>query len=96
MVRDIEYLSTRLGKVEGFGDLGEYLLKIVRSKDVVKADPPTAPPPEDAPKGKEAESEVKKGVEKEGEGGTSPESKSNGDPGEKEGDERKTGEKAEA
>lgn len=87
MVRDIEHLSTRLGKVEGFGDLDEYLLKIVRGKDVKVADPPAAAPaPKEDPEGKEGEGEV----EKADEGGTSPESKSEGDPVEKEEEEKKT------
>lgn len=95
MIRDIEHLSTRLGKVEGFGDLGVYLLKIVRGKDVKAADPPAAPAPEDDPKGKEGESEVEKEGEKGDEGDTSPESKSEGDPVEKEAEEGKTEENEE-
>lgn len=89
MVRDIEHLNTRLGKVEGFGDLSDYLLKIVNGKDVKAPDPPAAPAPEDDPKGNEREGEVEKegekADEKADEGDTSPESKSERDPVEKEG-----------
>lgn len=94
MVRDIEHLTTRLGKVEGFGDLSDYLLKIVSGKDVKAPDPPAAPASEDDPKGNEGEGEVEKEGEKAGEkadkGDTSPESKSEGDPVEKEGVEGNT------
>ncbi|KAI1771934.1 putative GARP complex component [Hypoxylon cercidicola] len=43
MKSDIEYLVTRLGKIEGFGDTGENLLGIIRSKKLPekKAEPTT-------------------------------------------------------
>ncbi|KAI0540049.1 putative GARP complex component [Xylaria digitata] len=34
MLRDIRYLSDKFGKVEGFGDLGESLLKIIEDKEI--------------------------------------------------------------
>jgi vacuolar protein sorting-associated protein 54 len=32
MKSDVEYLITRLGKVEGFGDVGDRLLAVIKSK----------------------------------------------------------------
>lgn len=55
MLRDIEHLSTRLGKVEGFGDLSEYLIKIVKGKDVRPSTPPPAASPSTEGEGKEEE-----------------------------------------
>lgn len=66
MLRDIEHLSTRLGKIEGFGDLSEYLIKIVKSKDVRPSTPPPAPSPS-AEEGKEGEKEGEQGEAKEDE-----------------------------
>lgn len=34
MLRDVEHLVNTLGKVEGFGDLGTYLTKIIEGKEV--------------------------------------------------------------
>jgi hypothetical protein len=34
MQGDVEYLETRLSKVDGFGDTSQYLMNIVRSKKV--------------------------------------------------------------
>ncbi|KAM5342451.1 hypothetical protein ACJ41O_013417 [Fusarium nematophilum] len=41
MLHDVEFLTTKLGKLDGFGDTGEYLQKIIRSKQV-KAEEPVA------------------------------------------------------
>lgn len=62
MLRDIEHLSTRLGKIEGFGDLSEYLVKIVKSKDVR---PSTPPPPASSPSAEEGNVEEKEGEQAE-------------------------------
>ena len=34
MIADVEYLNAKLSKLDGFGDLGEHLLKIVKAKSV--------------------------------------------------------------
>ncbi|KAG5957297.1 hypothetical protein E4U57_001869 [Claviceps arundinis] len=34
MLRDVEFFSTKLGKVEGFGDAGDFLTDIVKAKEV--------------------------------------------------------------
>ncbi|KAF5024873.1 hypothetical protein F66182_3031 [Fusarium sp. NRRL 66182] len=41
MYSDIEFLITKLGKLDGFGDTGEYLQKIIKSKQVKKVEPDT-------------------------------------------------------
>ncbi|PKS08011.1 hypothetical protein jhhlp_006623 [Lomentospora prolificans] len=58
MLRDIEHLATRLGKIEGFGDLDTYLTKIVKGKDIkaeVKPEAAPQPPPETPPKEQDEE-----------------------------------------
>lgn len=40
MLRDIDYFESRLGKLGGFEDAGEYLRTIAKSKEVVSAPPP--------------------------------------------------------
>lgn len=42
MVRDAEYLITKLGSLVGFGDTGEFLTNIVKTKEV-QAEAPAAP-----------------------------------------------------
>jgi hypothetical protein len=44
MLRDIEHLVGRVGKIEGFDDLGTYLVKIIEGKKI-KAEQPAAPLP---------------------------------------------------
>ncbi|KAG6284737.1 hypothetical protein E4U09_007695 [Claviceps aff. purpurea] len=34
MLRDVEFFSTKLGKIEGFGDAGDFLADIVKAKEV--------------------------------------------------------------
>lgn len=34
MVRDVDFFSSRLGKINGFGDAGDFLGDIVKSKEV--------------------------------------------------------------
>ncbi|RFN54847.1 vacuolar protein sorting-associated protein 54 [Fusarium flagelliforme] len=46
MNNDIEFLTTKLGKLDGFGDTGEYLQKIIKSKQVKTVEPATEPTPE--------------------------------------------------
>lgn len=47
MESDIEYLVNRLGKIDGFGNTGDSLLSIIRSKKIPekKAEPIPAPAP---------------------------------------------------
>lgn len=42
MYRDVEFLQSRLGKMDGFGDTAEHLLKIIRGKSIT-ATPEPAP-----------------------------------------------------
>jgi hypothetical protein len=37
MLRDVDYFIGKLGKIEGFGDLGTYLIKIIESKEIKSA-----------------------------------------------------------
>lgn len=48
MLRDVEYFRSRLGKIDGFEDAGEYLVSIIRKKVVMAPAPPPAPEPEPA------------------------------------------------
>jgi hypothetical protein len=34
MLRDIDYFTARLGKIDGFDDAGEYLANIIKSKEI--------------------------------------------------------------
>ncbi|KHO01469.1 Vps54-like protein [Metarhizium album ARSEF 1941] len=45
MLRDVEFFSSRLGKINGFGDTGDFLANIVKSKEVK---PKTPEPAEEA------------------------------------------------
>lgn len=51
MLRDIEHLSARLNKLEGFGDLDTYLTKIVKGKDIKVEVKPEAPKVEERKSG---------------------------------------------
>ncbi|KAI1853778.1 hypothetical protein JX266_001762 [Neoarthrinium moseri] len=53
MKSDVGYLNTRLAKIEGFGDTGDYLLNIINAKKVDA--PPPAVPEKDEPDAKAAE-----------------------------------------
>jgi vacuolar protein sorting-associated protein 54 len=44
MNNDVEFLTTKLGKLDGFGDTGEYLQKIIKSKQVKTVEPVTEKP----------------------------------------------------
>jgi vacuolar protein sorting-associated protein 54 len=35
MLRNLEFLGSKLGKVEGYGTTGEYLVELVKSKQVM-------------------------------------------------------------
>ncbi|KAF4966657.1 hypothetical protein FZEAL_10627 [Fusarium zealandicum] len=39
MLNDVDLLTTKLGKLDGFGDTGEYLQKIIKAKQVKKEEP---------------------------------------------------------
>ncbi|KAL2018322.1 hypothetical protein VTK56DRAFT_925 [Thermocarpiscus australiensis] len=58
MLRDVEYFQSRLGKIDGFEDAGEHLMKIIKSKEVSAPEPApeSAPPPAPA-SGKEEDGE---------------------------------------
>ncbi|KAK4204244.1 putative vacuolar protein sorting-associated protein 54 [Triangularia verruculosa] len=42
MLRDVEFFESRLGKIDGFEDAGEHLLKIINSKTVKEPTPPAS------------------------------------------------------
>jgi vacuolar protein sorting-associated protein 54 len=63
MLHDIEFFQARLSKIDGFGNAGEYLMKIIKSKEVKKAAPSPPPPPPPAAatiESKETEAEEEK------------------------------------
>jgi len=45
MLRDISHFTSRLSKLDGFEDTGEYLENIIQSKEVKVAAPPSTPSP---------------------------------------------------
>lgn len=49
MLRDVEYLESRISKLDGAADLGEYLVKLVNDKTVAERAGPsdTTSPGED-------------------------------------------------
>ncbi|KAH6640951.1 Vps54-like protein-domain-containing protein [Chaetomium tenue] len=49
MLRDVEFFQSRLGKLDGFEDAGDYLLKVIRGKQIIAPPPPPAPAPAPAP-----------------------------------------------
>ena len=40
MLRDVDFFQAKLSKIDGFGDAGEYLTTIIKSKQVKSAAPP--------------------------------------------------------
>ncbi|EFX02605.1 garp complex component [Grosmannia clavigera kw1407] len=65
MLHDVESLQTRLGKLDGFGDVGSFLKEIIESKKIkVPSPPPKLPAKEPEPK-PVAASEVKEGKKEE-------------------------------
>jgi vacuolar protein sorting-associated protein 54 len=49
MLRDVEFFQSRLGKIDGFEDAGDYLVKVIKNKQVIAPPPLPAPAPEPAP-----------------------------------------------
>ncbi|KAK3378519.1 Vps54-like protein-domain-containing protein [Podospora didyma] len=52
MLRDVEFFQSRLGKIDGFEDAGDYLLSVIKSKDFkvsTQAPAPAAPAPVPVP-----------------------------------------------
>ena len=49
MLRDVDLFVSKLGKVDGFGDAGEYLTDIVKAKEVTPKEEP-APAAAEEPK----------------------------------------------
>ncbi|KAI6783023.1 Vacuolar protein sorting-associated protein-like protein [Emericellopsis cladophorae] len=47
MIRDVEFFTTKLGKVDGFGDAGESLLSVAKTKEVKAAEPLPSPAEEE-------------------------------------------------
>lgn len=43
MIRDAEHFSTKMSKIEGSGDLGEYIINLVKSKALPEKEVPPAP-----------------------------------------------------
>lgn len=49
MTNDVDFLKSRLARVEGFGDTGDYLNKIINAKEVKKAEVKKAEVKEEEP-----------------------------------------------
>ncbi|KAH6892284.1 Vps54-like protein-domain-containing protein [Thelonectria olida] len=68
MLADVEFFKTKLGKLDGFGDAGDYLIRIISSKRIEKPKPveTEAPPTEPAStngKAEDAKEETEKKTE---------------------------------
>lgn len=50
MLRDLELFKAKLGHVDGFGDTSDYLLGIIKSKQVKNASPPPSEAKKEATK----------------------------------------------
>ena len=61
MLRDAEFFRSRLSKLDGAGDIGDYVISIVNAKAVAEQ---TAPPPNDTPSS--ASTEAQKQREEDG------------------------------
>lgn len=44
LLADAEFFSSRISKIEGSGDLGEHIVKVVQGKTVLSTAPPPAQP----------------------------------------------------
>ncbi len=44
MLRDTEHFRIKIGSLDGAGDAGDYLVNLVKAKNVPKAKAPTPPP----------------------------------------------------
>lgn len=42
MLRDVEYISAKLGKIDGFGSSGKFLAETIGAKAVEESSPPSA------------------------------------------------------
>lgn len=60
MINDVDFLKSRLGRVDGFGDTGDYLNKIIKAKEVKKAEVKEEQPPAPAANGTATEKEDEK------------------------------------
>jgi vacuolar protein sorting-associated protein 54 len=60
MLRDAEYFKTRIGGLDGAGDTGDYIVNLVKEKNVPK---PKAPAPLPPPEKVEATMNGKKSTE---------------------------------
>lgn len=58
MNNDIEFLTTKLGKLDGFGETGEYLQKIVKAKQVKVVEPVIEKPVDERKDDESKESEA--------------------------------------
>ncbi|KAF5701197.1 VPS54-like protein [Fusarium globosum] len=58
MNNDIEFLTTKLGKLDGFGETGEYLQKIIKSKQVKAVEQVTETPADEKRDDESKESEA--------------------------------------
>ncbi len=45
MLRDVEFFESRLGKIDGFEDAGDYLRRKIRSKRILAPEPVVEPTP---------------------------------------------------
>lgn len=45
MLQDVDFFISKLGKVDGFGDTGDYLKTIINSREIVAPAPAPAPAP---------------------------------------------------
>jgi vacuolar protein sorting-associated protein 54 len=49
MLRDVDFFQSHLGKIDGFEDAGDYLVSVIKSKQISAPPPPPTPPPAPAP-----------------------------------------------
>ncbi|KAF7554217.1 hypothetical protein G7Z17_g3084 [Cylindrodendrum hubeiense] len=63
MLYDVDFLATKLGKLDGFGDTAEFLAKIIKSKKVMVEEPPADTASTEQPKEDEPEEDAKKDSE---------------------------------
>ena len=73
MLRDVEFFQSRLGKIDGFEDSGDYLKKVIKNKEISAPEPvpepapptptPTPPPAQPSPSSSDEGEEGKKSAE---------------------------------
>ena len=49
MLRDVEFFQSRLGKIDGFEDAGDFLVKIIKSNKILAPEPVPEPAPPPTP-----------------------------------------------